>query len=171
MPDNNNNDDDKNGDAPPTHRPLASASRVVSRDCCCPVHDVQRLRDGMSCKQYADANSKLGKSWYEYGKSVPASKRAQLTRKLDQLVIDWVTSHPPFRGVMRLTARRGEQGDIAQYEIVRRLGRGKYSEVFEAFDVYNSKPVVVKVLKPIKKKKIKRELKGRLCRRSRHQAV
>ncbi|KAK4056091.1 protein kinase domain-containing protein [Microbotryomycetes sp. JL221] len=47
-----------------------------------------------------------------------------------------------------------------QYELVKRLGRGKYSEVFEAVDVSkHNKRVVIKVLKPIKSKKIKREVK------------
>ncbi|GAA6026088.1 hypothetical protein JCM8202_002516 [Rhodotorula sphaerocarpa] len=47
-----------------------------------------------------------------------------------------------------------------QYEITRKLGRGKYSEVFEGVDIANEDQlVVIKVLKPIKKKKVKRELK------------
>lgn len=45
------------------------------------------------------------------------------------------------------------------YQLVRKLGRGKYSEVFEAVNVTNSEKVVVKILKPVKKKKIKREIK------------
>ena len=38
-------------------------------------------------------------------------------------------------------------------------GRGKYSEVFEGINVVNYQKCVVKVLKPVKKKKIKREIK------------
>lgn len=45
------------------------------------------------------------------------------------------------------------------YQLVQKLGRGKYSEVFEAFDVKHSKKVVVKVLKPVRRRKIKREIK------------
>uniref|UniRef100_A0AAR2IHL4 non-specific serine/threonine protein kinase n=1 Tax=Pygocentrus nattereri TaxID=42514 RepID=A0AAR2IHL4_PYGNA len=45
------------------------------------------------------------------------------------------------------------------YQLVRKLGRGKYSEVFEAINVNNNEKVVVKILKPVKKKKIKREIK------------
>uniref|UniRef100_A0A8C6TIE7 non-specific serine/threonine protein kinase n=1 Tax=Neogobius melanostomus TaxID=47308 RepID=A0A8C6TIE7_9GOBI len=45
------------------------------------------------------------------------------------------------------------------YQLVRKLGRGKYSEVFEAINVTNNDKVVVKILKPVKKKKIKREIK------------
>jgi len=39
------------------------------------------------------------------------------------------------------------------------VGRGKYSEVFEGINVVNYQKCVIKVLKPVKKKKIKREIK------------
>lgn len=39
------------------------------------------------------------------------------------------------------------------------LGRGKYSEVFEGINIVNYQKCVIKVLKPVKKKKIKREIK------------
>lgn len=39
------------------------------------------------------------------------------------------------------------------------MGRGKYSEVFEGLDVDKNQKVVIKILKPVKKKKIKREIK------------
>lgn len=39
------------------------------------------------------------------------------------------------------------------------LGRGKYSEVFEGINIINYQKCVIKVLKPVKKKKIKREIK------------
>jgi len=42
---------------------------------------------------------------------------------------------------------------------VRKLGRGKYSEVFEGVNVSNNEKCVIKILKPVKKKKIKREIK------------
>lgn len=50
----------------------------------------------------------------------------------------------------------GTQDD---YEIVRKIGRGKYSEVFEGINVTTNEKCVIKVLKPVKKKKIKREIK------------
>ena len=51
----------------------------------------------------------------------------------------------------------GEQDD---YEVVRKVGRGKYSEVFEGVraQVVDQK-CIIKILKPVKKKKIKREIK------------
>ena len=39
------------------------------------------------------------------------------------------------------------------------MGRGKYSEVFEGINTTNNEACVIKVLKPVKKKKIKREIK------------
>lgn len=46
-----------------------------------------------------------------------------------------------------------------KYEILRKVGRGKYSEVFEGINVQSDDKCVIKVLKPVKKKKIKREIK------------
>lgn len=50
-------------------------------------------------------------------------------------------------------------GDIEDYSLVKKLGRGKYSEVFEGINVNDNERVVIKILKPVKKKKIKREIK------------
>lgn len=50
-------------------------------------------------------------------------------------------------------------GDQENYEVVRKIGRGKYSEVFDGVNVVNQQRCVVKILKPVKKKKIKREIK------------
>ncbi|EMG49184.1 cka Casein kinase II subunit alpha [Candida maltosa Xu316] len=44
------------------------------------------------------------------------------------------------------------------YEIIKKLGRGKYSEVFLGIDLSKGEKVVIKVLKPVKRKKIKREI-------------
>eukprot|EP01040_Poterioochromonas_malhamensis_P000163 gene163-169_t len=50
-------------------------------------------------------------------------------------------------------------GDQDDYEVVRKIGRGKYSEVFAGYSIKNGCKCVVKILKPVKKKKIKREIK------------
>merc|ERR1712086_573988 len=57
----------------------------------------------------------------------------------DSLVVEW-----------------GQQDD---YELIKKLGRGKYSEVFEGVNANNEEKCVVKILKPVKKRKIKREIK------------
>jgi len=50
-------------------------------------------------------------------------------------------------------------GDPYDYEIVRKVGRGKYSEVFEGVNINNNEKCIIKILKPVKKKKIRREIK------------
>lgn len=52
-----------------------------------------------------------------------------------------------------------EFNNCDHYELKRSIGRGKYSDVFEAVDNRNSKPVVIKILKPVRKVKIAREIK------------
>ncbi|KAG1094366.1 hypothetical protein G6F42_018766 [Rhizopus arrhizus] len=56
----------------------------------------------------------------------------------------------------KLRVNWGNQDD---YEICKKVGRGKYSEVFEGRHTPTQTQVVIKVLKPVKKKKIKREIK------------
>jgi len=43
--------------------------------------------------------------------------------------------------------------------VVRKVGRGKYSEVFEGVHCKAEQQCIIKILKPVKKKKIKREIK------------
>ncbi|URE01127.1 Casein kinase II [Musa troglodytarum] len=50
-----------------------------------------------------------------------------------------------------LTVQWGDQDD---YEVVRKVGRGKYSEVFEGINVSNNERCIIKILKPVKKKKV-----------------
>jgi casein kinase II subunit alpha len=45
------------------------------------------------------------------------------------------------------------------YEIVSKVGRGKYSEVFSGVIASAGEPCIIKVLKPVRSKKIKREIK------------
>jgi casein kinase II subunit alpha len=90
---------------------------------------------------YADVNQQMPRSYWDY----------------DSVNITW--------------------GILENYEVVRKIGktcalpfshagltrnasgRGKYSEVFEGINVVNYQKCVIKVLKPVKKKKIKREIK------------
>lgn len=43
--------------------------------------------------------------------------------------------------------------------MIRKLGRGKYSDVYEGIDPNTGKRVVVKILKPVRNSKILREIK------------
>lgn len=45
------------------------------------------------------------------------------------------------------------------YELIRKIGRGKYSDVYEGVNSENDNYIVIKVLKPVKKSKIRREIK------------
>lgn len=47
-----------------------------------------------------------------------------------------------------------ETRDQDDYEVVRKVGRGKYSEVFEGVNVHTNEKCVIKILKPVKKKKV-----------------
>ena len=90
---------------------------------------------------YADANSQRPREYWDY----------------ESLAIEWgcvPSSSYAMKGEF-MYARR----DQDKYEIVCKIGRGKYSEVFEGYDVKGEKKVVIKILKPVKKKKIKREIK------------
>lgn len=49
-------------------------------------------------------------------------------------------------------------GDPDAYRVISKVGRGKYSEVFEGVNTANNQRCIVKILKPVKKKKIKREI-------------
>lgn len=49
-------------------------------------------------------------------------------------------------------------GDQENYEVIKKVGRGKYSEVFEGINTVDGRTVVIKILKPVKKSKIKREI-------------
>ena len=50
----------------------------------------------------------------------------------------------------------GPQDD---YEFTMKLGRGRYSEVFRAVNLMENQDAVVKILKPVKKLKVRREIK------------
>lgn len=46
--------------------------------------------------------------------------------------------------------------NMDSYKIISKIGRGKYSEVFEALCISNNQKCCIKLLKPVKPKKIKR---------------
>jgi len=47
----------------------------------------------------------------------------------------------------------------AKYAILKKIGRGKYSAVFTGVNLQTNEKVCIKHLKPVRKKKIKREIK------------
>ncbi|KAF1565677.1 UNVERIFIED_CONTAM: Casein kinase II subunit alpha, partial [Eudyptes robustus] len=83
-------------------------------------------------------------------KSMPVPSRARVYAD--------VTMKKP-REYWNYEAHQIEWGNIDDYQLVRKLGRGKYSEVFEGVKLPSDEKIVIKILKPVKKKKIKREIK------------
>ncbi|XP_050300579.1 casein kinase II subunit alpha-like isoform X2 [Anthonomus grandis grandis] len=55
--------------------------------------------------------------------------------------------------------------DIEEYNLIKKIGSGKYSIVFEGVHEPKAERVVIKILKPVRKKKIKREIKILECLR------
>ena len=45
------------------------------------------------------------------------------------------------------------------YQITKKIGKGKYAEVFEGYNKLNKQAVAIKILKPIELRKIRREIK------------
>lgn len=88
----------------------------------------------------------------------PLSPHLFATIKLIYRVYADVNVHRPrdYWDYESLTVNWGDQED---YEVIRKIGRGKYSEVFEGSNVTTNSRCVIKILKPVKKKKIKREIK------------
>lgn len=91
---------------------------------------------------YADVNSHMPRTYWDYGKYLNDRTMFRIIANsffLENVNFTW-----------------GSQED---YEIVEKIGRGKYSEVFSGVDLPHNRNVVIKVLKPVKRKKIKREIK------------
>ena len=51
-----------------------------------------------------------------------------------------------------------ETGKSDDYELICRIGSGRYGEVFQAFNVTNNRMVAIKVLKPVRPEKVYREV-------------
>ncbi|EGD83394.1 CMGC/CK2 protein kinase [Salpingoeca rosetta] len=84
-------------------------------------------------------------------------RRRELSGSVAKVYAD-VNAHKP-REYWDYEALALQWGNPEPYQITCKLGRGKYSEVFEGIDTRTNKTIVIKVLKPVKKKKIKREIK------------
>lgn len=61
-----------------------------------------------------------------------------------------LTLAAPVRACFVLLACREQDG----YEVLRKVGKGKYSEVFEGLRTGSEERCVIKILKPVRKKKV-----------------
>jgi len=50
-------------------------------------------------------------------------------------------------------------GNQDKYEVLQQLGKGKYGEVFEGLSVDSGQRCVVKIMRPVKEQRLKREIK------------
>ena len=65
-------------------------------------------------------------------------------------------AEPDYDDYENMECLFGPQDD---YEFTMKLGRGRYSEVYRAVNLLENRDVVVKILKPVKKLKVRREIK------------
>jgi casein kinase II subunit alpha len=105
---------------------------------------------------YADVNQQMPRAYWDYD-SVNISwgvlENYEVVKKIG---MSWIILHahrPDFPPKPHETSKR------VSNVYWQRPGRGKYSEVFEGLNIINYQRCVIKVLKPVKKKKIKREIK------------
>jgi len=84
-------------------------------------------------------------------------RRRELSGSIARVYAD-VNTHKP-REYWDYEALSVNWGNQSEYEITAKLGRGKYSEVFAGIRVSDQSNIVIKILKPVKKTKIKREIK------------
>jgi len=66
---------------------------------------------------------------------------------------------PEYSNYENFVVHWGGLKEMDSFEIVAKVGRGKYSEVFEAYNVKTNQKCIIKVLKPVREEKIKREIK------------
>lgn len=134
---------------------------------------------GSTARVYAEANATFGRAWWDYDGLMVSwglQDNYEVVRKgrpfppPSALFYHWgniVHQSPRTPLPLFVQSCRFKHTDIflpaAHLSDCRSLppkvGRGKYSEVFEGVNVSNEEKCVIKVLKPVKKKKIKREIK------------
>jgi casein kinase II subunit alpha len=93
------------------------------------------------------------------GSASEAKRRRRKLKSVARVFADVNKSLPPeYWDYESFNLESFEWGSPAPYKLKQKIGRGKYSEVFDAVNTANGQPCVVKVLKPVKTKKIQREL-------------
>lgn len=90
-------------------------------------------------------------------KKYPRSVRRKDARRfVSRVYSDVVPQQPKDYWDDSLSVKWGSQDD---YEVVRQVGKGKYGEVYEAVNLRAGSPCVVKIMRPVKEQRLKREIK------------
>ena len=79
-------------------------------------------------------------------KKPPAKRYADVNERMGKEYYDYVNHNISF-------------SSMDPYQVKKKIGRGRYSEVFEGTNTNNGVTCVIKVLKPVRYKKVKREIK------------
>ncbi|EOX91654.1 Kinase superfamily protein isoform 5 [Theobroma cacao] len=136
--------------SPPSSSPLSFIRGVASKTFSGPLsqHQQKQKKDLLlrELKETETLAQKIGKSIRRPG----APSKSRVYSDVN------VVRPKEYWDYESLTVQWGEQDD---YEVVRKVGRGKYSEVFEGVHCTDNEKCIIKILKPVKKKKIKREIK------------
>lgn len=110
---------------------------------------------------YADVNAKLGPSWYEYGQATSQFLHTEPMLTVRQIICRYNGGHrittklcgKSVEGSTQRCARRPLQLPLLLISCLSCI------KVFEGVNIVNEEKCIIKVLKPVKKKKIKREIK------------
>jgi len=93
---------------------------------------------------YTDVNTQKNREYWDYDAHVPNWRYSSALQLQPTVVAISVFKCFVLLLLINVSAVFSNQDN---YQLVRKLGRGKYSEVFEAINVTNSEKVVVKILK------------------------
>lgn len=107
---------------------------------------------------YADVNAKLGPSWHEYGQTRSVSSCLPCLRQARKIICRYNGAHKTTTRLLGKWVAASILRYVATSQTdIRECTRG--CQVFEGINIVNDEKCIIKVLKPVKKKKIKREIK------------
>lgn len=116
-----------------------------------PLHPDEILQSQQQQQLTADIGDEI------MAKLPPAAVTKRRIRSISRVYADANSKMPEeYWNYEKFEPKFGSQDN---YEIVKRVGRGKYSDVFEGIVVSTGVKCIIKALKPVRRKKIRREIK------------